>query len=160
MQTPLIYIIEDSTSYRILLNKFFSDHAYCIREKRPLYQIKSFASAREAYKAFLNNQADYLIVDYNLDEDLKQFEEMGGFSNGFDLYKKIKMLKPSIKCVFLSQINDVELTKEMYSSGVDAFFSKNILGKTKAHQYIYQSIVSQNTLMVNKNTYRSEAFQF
>ena len=77
-------------------------------EDTGLFQVDSFNNPAQALSSFISNLHDLVILDI-------QMREM----DGFDLYRKIKMLNRKVKVCFLSSVYDFRPYTAIYPDMMD-----------------------------------------
>jgi len=100
-----VFLVEDDEAYAEFIKKSL----------RTKYQIYSFISAEECLVTLKSISPDVLILDYNLP----------GIS-GIELYEQVKdQLKPDVKVIMLSAIDDGNLVLEFIQKGVRDYVVKD-----------------------------------
>lgn len=100
-----VFLVEDDEAYAEFIKKSL----------RTKYQIYSFITAEECLVTLKSISPDVLILDYNLP----------GIT-GIELYEQIKdQLKPDVKVIMMSAIDDGNLVLEFIQKGVRDYVVKD-----------------------------------
>ena len=100
-----VFLVEDDEAYAEFIKKSL----------RTKYQIYSFLSAEDCLLTLKSIAPDVLILDYNLP----------GIS-GIELYEQVKdQLKPGVKVIMMSAIDDGNLVLEFIRKGVRDYVVKD-----------------------------------
>lgn len=100
-----VFLVEDDEAYAEFIKKSL----------RTKYQIYSFTTAEDCLLTFKSISPDVLILDYNLP----------GIS-GIELYEQVKdQLKPDVKVIMMSAIDDGNLVLEFIRKGVRDYVVKD-----------------------------------
>ncbi len=100
-----VFLVEDDEAYAEFIKKSL----------RTKYQIYSFITAEECLVTLKSISPDVLILDYNLP----------GIT-GIELYEQVKdQLKPDVKVIMMSAIDDGNLVLEFIQKGVRDYVVKD-----------------------------------
>lgn len=100
-----IFIVEDDVWYSELLNYQLS--------LNPDYQVTRFANGNDCLKN-LHKKPDLITIDYSLPD-----------MTGADLFKKIRVVNPSVPVIVISGQNDVHTAVDLLKTGVSDYLVKN-----------------------------------
>lgn len=136
MTQPLIWIVDDDSSIRWVVDRALSQIGY---------SIKQFENGSELLSALKSNHPDVIISDIRM-PDL----------DGITLVKEVKVEHPNIPLIIITAHSDLENTIASFEAGAFEYLSKpfdvNDLVETVKHaldQSSYQSEPARNTNLTN-----------
>ncbi len=106
----IVFIVEDDPIFQFILG----DHL----RKKHNYTVFNFDSGEKCIDNMLL-LPDFILLDYHLNS--KNNLAM----NGFEVYKKIKELKPDVKVIMLSGQDDNEIFLKLIKHGLRDYVMKN-----------------------------------
>lgn len=133
------YIIDDDVNIvRILAN--------LIEENGSGEVIGSSNDGETALKEILMCNPDIVLVDLLLPK-----------LDGNSLVREVKLLKPKIKFIMISQVSDVKLIEDSYNSGIEFFISKpiNKIEVEKVTSKVAEKIEIENMLNSIKKVFKN-----
>lgn len=137
------YIIDDDVNIvKILTN--------LIEENESGEVIGSSNDGETALSEILICNPDIVLVDLLLPK-----------LDGNSLVREVKLLKPKIKFIMISQVSDVKLVEDSYNSGIEFFISKpiNKIEVEKVTSKVAEKIEIENMLNNIKKVFKNTSIQ-
>jgi DNA-binding NtrC family response regulator len=106
IENETITIANENRKKRILTidnDKDTSSSLKIVLEQSGLFEVDAFDDSTQALASFKSNGYDAVILDVKMQE-----------IDGFELYKKIKMIDEKIKVCFLTSFYDLDIYRKLY----------------------------------------------